>query len=116
MKRITLCSLRSAQCALLFALCSLPFLGCSVLKETREIKQAPMPPKYVEAKGTGSTSSEGSLWSDGASLFADLRARKLNDIVTILISETTAASKQATTDNSSASTVNDNISSLLGIP
>ena|SRR5208283_1266873 len=92
------------------------FYGCSGLKEARDIKSAPMPPKYVEAKEKESYAGEGSLWADRATLYEDLRARRLNDIVTILISETTNASKKATTNNSSTSTVNDNITNLMGIP
>jgi flagellar L-ring protein precursor FlgH len=90
--------------------------ACSGLKEARDIKSAPMPPKYVEAKEKESYAGEGSLWADRATLYEDRRARRLNDIVTILISETTNASKKATTNNSSASTVNDSITNLMGIP
>jgi len=95
---------------------SLVVSGCTGLKEARDIKNAPMPPKYVEAKEKESYTGEGSLWVDSATLYEDLRARRLNDIVTILISETTNASKKATTDNSRTSTVNDSITSLMGIP
>ena len=98
-------------CALSVALCA-----CSDLKETREIKTAPMPPRYVETKPADPYASEGSLWSSRASLYEDKRARRVNDIVTIVISETTNATKKATTNNSSSSTVNDNITSLFGIP
>jgi|GEM_PF-70536 len=98
-----------------FAFC-LVLSGCQGLKEARDIKSAPMPPKYVEAKEKESYTSEGSLWADRATLYEDMRARRLNDIVTILISETTNASKKATTNNSNTSTVNDNMTSLLGIP
>ncbi len=90
--------------------------ACSGLREARDIKSAPMPPKYVETKEKESYAGEGSLWADRATLYEDLRARRLNDIVTILISETTNASKKATTNNSSASTVNDSITNLMGIP
>ncbi|MBF0558734.1 MAG: flagellar basal body L-ring protein FlgH [Nitrospirae bacterium] len=92
------------------------FIGCSALKETREIKKAPMPAKYVETKEKESTLGEGSLWSDKASLYEDKRARRVNDIVTILISENTNATKKATTNNSSSSTVNDSVTGLMGIP
>ena len=92
------------------------FYGCSGLKEARDIKSAPMPSKYVEAKEKVSYAGEGSLWADRATLYEDLRARRLNDIVTILISETTNASKKATTNNSSNSSVNDSITNLMGLP
>jgi len=99
-----------------FLLFTFLFFGCSGLKEARDIKSGPMPPKYVEAKDKESYTSEGSLWADRASLYEDLRARRLNDIVTILISETTNASKKATTNNSSTSSVNDTITNLMGLP
>lgn len=83
----------SIGCALLMVALS----GCSGLQEAREIKSAPMPAKYVEAKQKEFASPEGSLWKDGASLFEDRRARRVNDLVTILISEQTTASKSATT-------------------
>ncbi|MCL1907997.1 MAG: flagellar basal body L-ring protein FlgH [Holophagaceae bacterium] len=50
----------------------------------------------VEASGP---LSEGSLWVD-RSLFSDLRARSLNDLVTIQISESTNAITQANTTTS----------------
>lgn len=77
---------------------SFMFLGCAGLKEAREIKDAPMPPKYVEPKETKERyASEGSLWRDSASLFEDRKAKRVNDLVTIIISETSTASKKATT-------------------
>lgn len=82
------------------AYCLLPiaFIGCtSGLKEAREIKEAPMPARYIETKPKETYSSEGSLWKDSASLFEDRRARRVNDLVTILVSEKSAASKKATT-------------------
>ncbi len=89
--------------------------GCSGLKEARDIKTAPMPPKYVVAKDKESYTSEGSLWSDRATLYEDQRARRLNDIVTILISETTNASKKATTNDTSTSTINNSVPNVFGI-
>jgi flagellar L-ring protein precursor FlgH len=107
--------IKNVLLAFYFLLFTFLFAGCSDLKEMREVKNAPMPPKYVEAKEK-ETPAEGSLWADRASLYEDQRARRVNDIVTILVSENTNASKKATTNTSRTSTVNDNISSLLGIP
>ncbi len=94
---------------------SIALSACSDLKEMREVKNAPMPPKYVEVKEK-ETSAEGSLWSDRASLYEDQRARRVNDIVTIVVAENTNASKKATTNTKRSSTVNDGITSLFGIP
>ncbi|MEW5744035.1 MAG: flagellar basal body L-ring protein FlgH [Nitrospirota bacterium] len=72
--------------------------GCSGLREARDIKDAPMPPKYVESRQREFQPSEGSLWKDSASLFEDRKARRINDLVTILVTERTTASKTATTN------------------
>ncbi len=89
--------------------------GCSGLKEAREIKDEPMPPKYVHTKEKESYTGEGSLWADRASLYEDQRARRVNDIVTILITETTTAQNKATTNSSRASSVNDSMTNALGL-
>jgi flagellar L-ring protein precursor FlgH len=81
--------------------------GCSnSLREAKEIREAPMPPKYFETKDREVKPSEGSLWRDSASLFEDRKARRVNDLVTILITETTTATKQATTNTSNDSSAN----------
>ena len=96
--------------------CSLFFVltGCSGLKDSREVKAAPMPPRYVETKEREVYSSEGSLWKTNGSLYEDRKARNVNDLVTIVINEKTAASKKATTNASRDSSVNDSITSLMG--
>ncbi len=72
--------------------------GCaSGLQEARDIKEAPMPPRYIETKGKEVYSTEGSLWHNNASLFEDRTAKRVNDLVTVLINEKSAASKKATT-------------------
>jgi flagellar L-ring protein precursor FlgH len=74
-----------------------------------------MPPKYIEAKAKDHQQTEGSLWRDRASLFEDRKARRVNDIVTILISETSAATKKATTNASRDSSANYGISNFFGM-
>lgn len=54
---------------------------------------------YVEEVGSDRASSEGSLWRDNV-LFADLRARRLNDLVVLRISESTSAISKADVDTS----------------
>ena len=103
----------------IFAFCILHFafiVGCSGLKDAREIKNAPMPPKYVETKEKETYASEGSLWMGKASLYEDRRARRVNDLVTILILEQTNASKKATTDANRTSSGNYTVSNALGMP
>lgn len=83
-----------------FVFCSLSsvIFGCNGLQEARDIKNAPMPPKYLETKAKETVSSEGSLWKDSGSLFEDRKAKRVNDLVTVLISETSTASKKAATN------------------
>lgn len=61
---------------------------------------------------------EASLWRDNASLnelFMDPRARKVGDIVTISIVETSSASNNAETDTARSSSVSMSIKNLLGL-
>ncbi len=74
-----------------------------------------MPPNYVRAREIkNEIRTKGSLWSDSAGLFEDRKARGLNDLVTIKIIETSAASKKADTSTSRASSVDLGIESLFG--
>ncbi len=97
-------------CLLVSVLC-----GCSGLKEAREIKEAPMPPKYVDSKYKETYASEGSLWMNGNSLYEDKKARRVNDLVTILIVERSTASKTATTNASKDSTGDYTVANALGM-
>jgi flagellar L-ring protein precursor FlgH len=81
----------------LLALCALTS-GCLGLKDAREIKAAPMPQKYVKTQQDLQPPTEGSLWNDQASLYEDRKARRVNDLLTILINEKTTATKKATTN------------------
>lgn len=92
--------------------------GCNTLKEAREIREAPMPDRYYDVQDTGRKikQSEGSLWRDTASLYEDRKARRVNDLVTIIINEQSAASKKASTNSSKTSTHNDTVSDMLGLP
>jgi len=58
------------------------------------------PPTEPVPPGVSAVSEEGSLWSvsTGANLFTDLKACRVNDIVTINVVETTSATDNATTD------------------
>jgi len=61
---------------------------------------------------------EASLWRDAASLnelFMDPRARKVGDIVTISIVESSSASNNAETDTARSSSVSMSIKNLLGL-
>jgi flagellar L-ring protein precursor FlgH len=104
------CSLSSVLC-LLFSV----FTGCSGLRDARDIKNAPMPPRYVETKEKDIYSSEGSLWMEKASLFEDRKARRVNDLVTILVNEKSTASKKATTNASRDSSSDYGLDNFFGM-
>ena len=60
--------------------------------------------------------SNGSIWQAGSgSLTEDLKARRRGDIITIVISETASASKQANTGTSRDSSMSAGIPNLLGL-
>ena len=103
---------------IVFAFCILHFafiVGCSGLKDAREIKEAPMPPKYVDTKERETYASEGSLWMSRASLYEDRKARRVNDLLTILITEKSTASKKATTNASKDSSGDYTLANALGM-
>jgi flagellar L-ring protein precursor FlgH len=82
----------------------------AVKKEPLVLTQLPQPVQV--------TSAPGSLWpgeSNRNMLFADNKARYLNDIVTIVISESSTGSNDASTNTSRATSTNAGISALFGI-
>lgn len=74
---------------------------------------APPPPPSPRAKATGS------LWRDDVSanyLFADTRARFAGDLLTIVITEDAAGSKQADTSTSTESEIFASLEQFFGLP
>jgi flagellar L-ring protein FlgH len=66
----------------------------------------------------GSESGEGSLWSGNnyrSDLFRDLKARYVDDVVTIRVSETTQAEAAADAKNSKATSANAGFDALFGL-
>ena len=60
--------------------------------------------------------SPGSLWTNGSeSIFADHKARNVGDILSVLISEKSSATKEATTTTGRTSSFNAGISNLFGL-
>lgn len=89
--------------------------SCSELKEVRDIKNAGMPPKYYPETPQPQITSEGSLWRNKASLYEDKKARRVNDLVTILINESTSAQKTASTTASRDSSTNYGLDTFFGM-
>ncbi|MCX8070289.1 MAG: flagellar basal body L-ring protein FlgH [Thermodesulfovibrionales bacterium] len=91
--------------------------GCNTMREARDIKEAPMPDRYYyENEPSPKKASDGSLWRNTASLYEDRKARRVNDLLTVVINEQSAASKKATTNSSRTATQDDSIGDMLGIP
>ncbi len=93
-------------------LVSLTAAGCS--NKSNEVSVAPEPllePVAADPK----PQSPGTLWNgDEGSWLADVKARRVGDIVTVIIQEKASASKQATTDTDRSSSMTAGISSLFG--
>jgi flagellar L-ring protein precursor FlgH len=88
------------------------FFGCA----TPSAKLPPPPPKYVNSvEDPALMSSANSLWRDGASLFEDMKARRLNDLITINIVESLSGSGKADTATSRESTIDYELTNLLGM-
>ncbi|MCE5311899.1 MAG: flagellar basal body L-ring protein FlgH [Nitrospiraceae bacterium] len=107
----------SMICSVIFAAsCFIALQGCSGLKDARDIKEAPMPPKYVETKQPEHAVTEGSLWkASTASFYEDRKAKRVNDLVTIIINESSTASKKATTNSARNSDANYGLSNIFGM-
>lgn len=92
--------------------------GCNTMKEARDIRESPMPERYYYGQEPPSNkqNTDGSLWRNTASLYEDRKARRVNDLLTVVINEQSAASKKATTNSSRTATQDDSIGDMLGIP
>lgn len=98
-------------------LCSLFYvliIGCSTTP-----KLPPPPPKYVYEKPgapAAPRSSANSLWSGSASLYEDVKARRLNDLVTIKVLENISASGKADTKAGRDSSLDASVTDLFNLP
>lgn len=91
-------------------------LGCGIHIEKTKAPVEVVRPK-VATPVSQEQPSEGSLWSSHsamASLFSDIKAHKLGDIVTISIVESSSATESATTDTSRDSSVKAGVKTFLG--
>ena len=92
------------------------FLGLAACA-TPSSKLPPPPPKYVHDMSENVLSpSANSLWADGENLFSDIKARRVNDLVTILIVESLSGSGAADTETSRDSSADLELAEFLGMP
>jgi flagellar L-ring protein FlgH len=74
------------------------------------------PSSFVDRQNAVENRTAGSLWCETVGLFADRKARGLNDLVTINIIESSSASKKADTATGRQSTMDASITNLFGGP
>ncbi len=86
------------------------FFGCATSPEL-----PPPPPKYVYQEEKTATASTNSLWRDTASLYEDVKARRLNDLVTIRVVENITGSGKADTTTSRDSSADYGLTDLFGM-
>ena len=106
-----------ARIAIFMSFCSVMTMllfGCSGLKDTRQIKDAPMPKKYYATRDPEPVSPDGSLWKDQSTLYEDRKAKRVNDLITIIVSETTASTKKAATNDKRTSSGNYAVGDTFG--
>ncbi|HKK01743.1 MAG TPA: flagellar basal body L-ring protein FlgH [Desulfuromonadales bacterium] len=86
--------------------------GMSGMPPSHTVATTPPPPPPAPA----GPASPGSLWpADNTSMFSDPTAHRLGDILTVLISETASASKEASTATSRKSGDSAGISNFFGL-
>jgi len=90
-------------------------LGCASTKTL-----PPPSPNYIPEPAPsghpGGYSTPGSIYRERAGLFEDRRARRLNDLVTVLIVENVSGSKKAETKTAKDSTLDAGIDTFFGAP
>jgi flagellar L-ring protein precursor FlgH len=105
-------TVRGLTIMVIAALAGITMISCA----TPSAKLPPPPPKYVEQEPVpGDIPSANSLWAGGASLFEDTKARRVNDLVTILIVESLSGSGTAETDTSRDSSADFELAKFLGM-
>jgi flagellar L-ring protein precursor FlgH len=89
------------------------FSGCATKPDPFPPGEPVLPPAPAKPEP-----SRGSIWpgeNSGNTLFADRKAKYINDIVTILISETSQGTNKATTNTSRDSSASAGIDAFLGL-
>jgi flagellar L-ring protein precursor FlgH len=85
--------------------------GCAQTKEVTAIPEPLEEPVAANPK----PQSPGTLWNgDEGNWLSDIKARRIGDIVTVIIKEQAKASKQASTDTDRSSSLSAGISSFFG--
>lgn len=96
---------------IVFSVFCLPFLSACATAP----KLPPHPPKYVYQEVAIPEPSTNSLWRDSAGLFEDIKARRVNDLVTIKVIENIAGSNSADTSASRDSSADFSVADFFGM-
>ncbi len=104
---------------ILVATCFLAFIGCGTHSDRIEFgRTGPMTAEYVPKNNVEALkpkyASSGSLWVDG-SLYSDWRAKKVGDIVTIIVNESAIAQDNGDTQADKSGSFSNTIKNLFGI-
>ena len=105
-----------------FALAALGLAALTGCSSYQTIQEPPWPaptPVTRAAEPRPSPYQSTSLWTDTTPLtsgFQDLRARDVGDLVTVVVVESSEASREATTNVSRNSGVNAEVTAFLGAP
>ena len=95
-------------------------LALTVVSCSSASKVPPPSPNYItrstQAEYKMPPASPGSIYQERASLYEDRRARRLNDLITVLIVERIAGSKKAETKTGRDSSIDASVSKLFGVP
>ncbi len=75
----------------------------------------PPPPKYVSHEETA-PATVNSLWQDVGSIYEDVKARRINDLVTIRVVENIAGSGKADTNTDRQSSLDAGVDTFFGAP
>ncbi len=93
----------------------LAFFCCSCAGRQSKVVEIPKPVDSVAIE-TPQPQSPGSIWTgEQYSLFGDIKANKVGDIVTVIISEKASASKEASTQSGRTTSIGAQIPNFFGL-
>jgi flagellar L-ring protein precursor FlgH len=100
-------------------LCLVPLCAALLPAKSREPIESTIDRLIRESQSVQSASTPGSLWSPNAALTdpaADLRPRRINDVVTIVVRDRASAIARGTVKSSRASSARASVNSIVGAP
>ena len=92
--------------------------ACTSTKKLLEPKSVATPQNIYKVKPV-KFSSDGGIWPGDTAknlLFEDTKARKVGDLVTVVLNETATSTQTATTDTSKSSSIDLQTEAMLGLP